>query len=69
MRIIEGVLLLGLGILFLIGGLWITFGTIIYSLKEQDNEGFWYLLLSLPLIILSVTSLSGGWKRINNWKN
>jgi hypothetical protein len=69
MRIIEGILLLGLGILFIIGGLWITFGTIVYSLKEQDNEGFWYLLLSLPLIGLSIISLSGGWKRINNRNN
>ena len=60
---------LGFGILFLVAGLWVVFGTVVYSLKEQDNGGFWFLLLSLPMFFLSIALISAGWKRINQSSN
>lgn len=66
MRIFEGIILLGLGILILIGGLFLSFNIVVYSLKEQDNEGFWYLILSALMILLGGASVSSGWNKINN---
>jgi cytochrome bd-type quinol oxidase subunit 1 len=66
MRIFEGIILLGFGVLILMGGLFLTFSIVVYSLKEQDNEGFWYLILSVLMILLGGTSLLSGWTKINN---
>jgi hypothetical protein len=66
MRIFEGIILFGLGVLILIGGLFLTFSIVVYSLKEQDNEGLLYLILSGLMILLGGTSLASGWTKIKN---
>jgi hypothetical protein len=45
--IITGLLLAGLG-------LFISFGILVYSLKEQDNNGFWGWGLTFPMIIAGI---------------
>ncbi len=45
--VISGLLLIGIG-------LFINFGLLIYTLKENDNSGFWGWGLTLPMIIAGV---------------
>lgn len=42
------------GLLLAVLGLFISFGIFVYSLKEQDNNGFWGCLLSIPMIIAGI---------------
>ncbi|MEJ7779934.1 MAG: hypothetical protein WKF68_10110 [Daejeonella sp.] len=48
--VILGILLAGLG-------LFISFAILVYSLKEQDNSGFFCWGLTFPMIIAGIYSI------------
>ena len=51
------IILLLIGILLLVLGLFLTFAIFVYSLKENDNGGFYYLIFSLGLVALGIHCL------------
>lgn len=53
-------IIIGIGILLL--GLFLTFGILVYSLKEKDNDVFYGYLISTGLIVLGIYLLVRGLK-------
>ena len=51
-----------IGIVLILIGLFLTFGIIVYSLKEHDNNGFFGFFISLGLTCLGIYFL---WKSKN----
>jgi|GEM_PF-2240465 hypothetical protein len=56
------VLLIVTGIVFIIIGLIISFGLIMYIAKEKDKYGFFSFIITLPLIMLGIYCLRRGIK-------
>ncbi len=52
-----------IGIVLILLGLFLTFGITVYSLKEQDNNGFYGFFISFGFIGLGVYCLLKGIKR------
>ena len=52
-----------LGVALIVFGLFLSFGILVYSLKEKDNEGFYWFILSFGLIGLGVFIIIKGWKK------
>ena len=63
---LKKMILIVAGIVFIVLGLLMSFGIIVYSLKEQDGEGFNYLFISAGIIILGLCFIVGSKK--NNSK-
>ena len=59
---IKKLILIIFGVLILISGILLTFGILISSIKENDNEGFYGFFISIGLIILGIYSFIRGLK-------
>jgi len=53
-KIIMRTLLVLIGITMILLGLFLSLGILISSVKEKDNNGFYYFSLSLGLIVLGI---------------
>ena len=63
--IIKFIIIL-VGILLIILGLFLSFATVLYSGKEQDRSGYYCLIISLPIIIFGIIILRNGIMRNQN---
>ncbi len=48
------------GILIMVLGLFLSLSIILYSGKEQDSSGYYYLVISLPILIFGISILRNG---------
>ena len=48
------------GILIILLGLFLSLSIILYSGKEQDSSGYYYLLISFPILIFGISILRNG---------
>jgi hypothetical protein len=62
MKGIGGLFLMCFGTLLLIMGLFSTYMLVLLSIREQVKELLWYLLLTLPIVFISLVCISEGWK-------
>ncbi len=53
-------ILIIVGVLIMLLGLFLSFSIILYSEKEQDISGYYYLLISLPILIFGISILRNG---------
>ncbi len=53
-------ILIIVGILIMVLGLFLSLSIILYSGKEQDTSGYYYLVISLPILIFGISILRNG---------
>ena len=53
-------ILIIVGILIMVLGLFLSLSIILYSGKEQDSSGYYYLVISLPILIFGISILRNG---------
>jgi hypothetical protein len=57
---LSKIIFVSVGLLLILFGSYLTLGIFVYSMKERDNEGYYFLIVSVGLLITGITVLAKG---------